>query len=435
MRRTFLIQFIVGLGFASNVFAYDLMQTYHEALVNDPQYASARALLMAGQEQSVQARSALLPNIYASGGYNRTKYESIPYTSETRYGVNLSQPLFNWGNYQSYEKSKLAVAVSEAQFAAAQQDLILRVAQAYFDVLTAQDVLAFAQAQKTAIAQQLESATRSFEVGTTTVTDVHESQARYDLANAQEFAAESDLEIRRSALQQIIGRLPSYLAPLRKDVNVSPPEPNHMDTWVAFSERQNYAVTASEMVLDMARRDIALNRAGHYPTVNLVAGYTQTNSGRQFNLADATSVNSNKSSTFGVHWNIPIFSGYSITSKVRESIALEDKAHNDLVAMRRGAAQLAREAFLGLNSGLSQIRALEAAEVSSLSALDANKLGYEVGVRINIDVLNAEQQVFSTRRDLTSARHAAIMNSLKLKFAAGILDDSDVEQINLLLDR
>ena len=430
-----IIILIAGLGFASKVLAIDLLETYQEALVNDPQYASARALLVAGQEQSVQGRASLLPNLYGAGGYNRTKYESIPHTSETRYGINLSQPLFNWGNYQNYEKSKLAVAVSEAQFAAAQQELILRVAQAYFDVLTAQDVLVFAKAQTVAIGQQLESATRSFEVGTTTITDVHESQARYDLAVAQEYAAESDLEITRAALQQIIGRLPDTLVPLRRDINVSHPEPNQLDTWVAQSERQNYAVAASEMILDMAKRDIALNRAGHYPTVNLVAGYNRTNTGRQFNLADATSVNSKKSGTVGVQWNIPIFSGFAITSRVRESIALEDKARNDLEAIRRGAAQLAREAFLGLNSGLSQIRALEAAKVSSLSALDANKLGYEVGVRINIDVLNAEQQVFSTRRDLTSARHAAIMNSLKLKYAAGILDDGDVEQINLLLDR
>lgn len=435
MRYRLFLSFIASFAFTLNAFSADLMQIYQEALVNDPQYASARASLMAGQEKSVQGFSALLPQINGTGGYSRTKYERVPHVSETKYGVNLTQPLFNWGSYQNYEKSKLAVAVSEAQFAASQQDLIIRVTQAYFDVLTAQDVLVFAQAQKIAIAEQLESAKRSFEVGTTTITDVHEAQARYDLADAQEYAAASDLEVKRAALQQIIGRLPDALSPLRKSVNVSAPDPNRMDTWVNFSERQNYAVAASELTLEMAKRDIAINRAGHYPTVNLVAGYNHTNSGRDFLSSDGQIVNSDNTANIGVQWNIPIFSGYAITSKVRESIALEDKARNDLVTSRRSAAQLAREAYLGLNSGLSQIRALEAAEISSLSALESNKLGYEVGVRINIDVLNAEQQVFSTRRDLTVARHNTIMNALKLKYAAGILNNNDVEQINTLLQK
>jgi len=435
MRNRFIISLIIGLAFTLNAFANDLVQIYQEALVNDPQYASARASLMAGQEQSVQGLSRLFPQIAGSGSYSRTKNEHIPYTSETRYGVNLTQPLFNWVSYQNYEKSKLAVSVSEAHFAASQQELILRVTQAYFDVLTAQDVIVFAEAQKVAIGEQLESAKRSFEVGTTTITDVHEAQARYDLADAQEYAAASDLEIRRAALQQIIGRLPDHLSPLRKSVNVSPPDPNKMDIWVNYSEKQNYAVAASELALEMAKRDISINRAGHYPTVDLVAGHNHTNTGRTLQTPGGGTAYSDTTSSIGVQMNIPLFSGFAVTSKVRESIALEDKARNDLVAARRSSAQLAREAYLGLNSGLSQIKALEAAEISSLSALDANKLGYEVGVRINIDVLNAEQQVFSTRRDLTIARHAAIMNALKLKYAAGILNDSDVQQINLLLQK
>ncbi len=434
MYKRFITSLIASFIWVIHASAADLMQVYQEALLNDPQYASAKASLMAGQEKSVQGLSQLLPQVAGSGSYSRTKYEHVPHTSETKYGVNLTQPLFNWESYQSYEKSKLAVSVSEAQFASAQQELIIRVAQAYFDVLTAQDVLVFAQAQKIAIAEQLESAKRSFEVGTTTITDVHEAQARYDLADAQEYASISDLEIKRAALQQIIGKHPDYLSPLRKGVNVSAPDPNRMDTWVNFSERQNYAVTASELALEMAKRDIAIQRAGHYPTVDLVAGYNHTNTEREFRTA-TRNVYADESSSIGIQMNIPIFSGFAVTSRVREAIALEDKARNDLVASRRNAAQLAREAFLGLNSGLSQIRALEAAEVSSLSALEANKLGYEVGVRINIDVLDAEQQVFSTRRDLTVARHDAIMNALKLKYAAGILNDDDIQQINALLEK
>lgn len=435
MRKRSLLLLVAGMALAWHTRAADLMQIYQEALVNDPQYASASASLMAGQEQSVQGFALLLPQVSGTGNYNRSKYESLSHTSETRYSVSLAQPLFNWDSYQRYEKSKLAVSVSEARFAAARQELILRVAQTYFDVLTAQDVLVFAQAQKVAIAEQLEAAKRSFEVGTTTITDVHEAQARYDLADAQEYASVSDLEVKRAALQQIIGQQPDHLSPLRKGVNVSAPSPDRMDTWVTWSEKQNYGVTAAELALEMAKRDIAISRAGHYPTVDLVAGYNRTNQKREFIAENGSLISPNDSGSIGVQVNIPLFSGFAVTSRVRESIALEDKARNDLVASRRNAAQLAREAYLGLNSGLSQIRALEAAETSSLSALESNKLGYEVGVRINIDVLNAEQQVFSTRRDLTIARHDAIINALKLKYAAGILNDDDIQQINALLER
>lgn len=426
--------FLVALFFCGSLFATDLKEIYQEALVNDPQYASSKAALMAGQEKSVQGLATLLPQIEGSAAYSRNKYEGIPHNSTSRYVATLSQVIWDWGKIQNYEKSKLSVAVSEADFATAQQDLMIRVAQAYFDVLTAQDVLVFAQSQKVAIAEQLESAKRSFEVGTTTITDVHEAQARYDLADAQEYAAKSDLEVKRFALQQIIGRFPDYLAPLQKGVNVAPPQPNQMETWVSFAERQNYTVTADELKLEMAKKDISIQRAGHYPTVNLTGSYTKNNHDTDVRYGNR-SYERNKSGSVGVQLNVPLFSGGAISSRVRESIALEDKARNDLVASRRKAAQLAREAFLGLNSGLSQIRALEAAEISSISALESNKLGYEVGVRINIDVLNAEQQVFSTRRDLSQARHAAIINALKLKYAAGILNENDIDEVNALLKK
>ena len=198
------IPVIAGCLFTANVFAADLMQTYMEALANDTQYASARAALMAGQEKSTQGLSKLLPNLNASGSYGRNYLEGLDYT-ENKYTIALTQPIFNWANFQNYANSKLEVSISEAQFAQAQQDLMMRVAQAYFDVLTAQDVLTFAQAQKAAIAQQLEQAKRSFEIGTVTITDTHEAEARYNLAESDEIAAINDLEVKRTALEQIIG--------------------------------------------------------------------------------------------------------------------------------------------------------------------------------------------------------------------------------------
>jgi outer membrane protein len=322
--------------------------------------------------------------------------------------------------------------VSEVQFAQSQQDLIVRVAQAYFDVLAAQDTLASVQAQKTAITEQLAAAKRNFEVGTATITDTHEAQARFDLVVAQEIAALNDLEIRRTALQQIIGKPAGPLASLRSGVKLNAPEPANLDKWVQSAEQQNYGVVAQQLGVEIAQREIKRNRAGHYPTVDLVASRSHNNqSGSTLSATGSVS----DTNVVGVQWNIPLFAGFAIDSRVREAIALEDKARADLENARRVAAQGARQAFLGVNAGLAQVRALEAAEVSSQSALESNRLGYQVGVRINIDVLNAQQQLFSTRRDLARARYDAIVNGLRLKSAAGVLKEEDLVQVNTLLQQ
>jgi outer membrane protein len=298
------------------------------------------------------------------------------------------------------------------------------VAQAYFDVLTAQDFLTSTRAQKVATTEQLASAKRNFEVGTQTITDTHEAQAAYDLVVAQEFAAINDLDNKRTALQVIVGQAPADLAPLRTGVTIAGPQPAAMEPWVSSAEGQNYAVVGAQLQLEIAKRDIERNRSGHYPTVNLVASSAHS-------TQTASSVVNNNS--IGVQWNVPLFSGFAVTSKVRESIALEDKARNDLEATRRAAAQGARQAYLGVNSGLAQVKALEAAEVSSKSSLDSNKLGYQVGVRINIDVLNAQKLLYSTQQSLSKARYDTIMAGLRLKAAAGSLKPADLDTVNALL--
>jgi len=286
------------------------------------------------------------------------------------------------------------------------------------------------QAQKVAITEQLASAKRNFEVGTATITDTHEAQARFDLAVAQEIAAQNDLEIKRTALQQIIGKPAGELATLPSTVKLNAPEPAVIDKWVESAEQQNYGVVGQQIALEIAQRDITRNRAGHYPTLDLVASRVHSNQsgGTLATLSTVTTTNN-----VGVQWAIPLFSGFSVDSKVRESIALEDRTRSDLENARRVAAQNARQSFLGVTSGLSQVKALEAAEISSKSALESNRLGYQVGVRINIDVLNAQQQLFSTQRDLSKARYDTIVNGLRLKSAAGTLKEDDLVQINLLL--
>ncbi|WP_300752408.1 TolC family outer membrane protein [Janthinobacterium sp.] len=440
MRKPLIAVLMTSAFFSSYAHAADLIQVYQQALANDAQYASARAALSAGMERVPQGLSGLLPQVNASGSNTRGNVEQIlfdqtgnKFTGPTvnvhtnTYNLTLAQPLFRWDRWETYQQSKLAQAIAEAQFAQVQQDLITRVAQAYFDVLSAQDNLGATQAQKVATTEQLASAKRNFEVGTQTITDTHEAQAAYDLVVAQEFAAINDLANKRSALQTIIGAQAPALAPMRTGVLLSAPEPAAIEPWVSSAEEQNFGVVTAQFNVESAKRDIGRNRAGHYPTVDLIAnaGHTYTTGG----------VGGSNNNAIGVQWSIPIFSGFAVTSKVRESIALEDKARNDLETARRTAAQNARQAYLGVNSGLAQVKALEAAEVSSKSALESNQLGYQVGVRINIDVLNAQKQLFSTQKDLSKARYDTIMNGLRLKSAAGTLKETDLMPVNALLDR
>jgi outer membrane protein len=436
--RSSLIASLAAAFISLNAGAADLLQVYREALANDAQYASARATLAAGQERTAQGRAGLLPTAGLSGNASRSNSStsangietSSPTFGTTGYTLSLSQPLFRWANWETYQQGKLSVAASEAQFAQAQQDLIVRVAQAYFDVLTAQDALASVQSQKVAITEQLASAKRNFEVGTATITDTHEAQARYDLAVAQEFAAQNDLQIRRSALQQIIGRPAGDLAALRSGLRLEAPEPVQVERWVDSAEQQNFGVVGQQLAVEIAQREISKSRAGHYPTADLVASRSRNSPGFTATAPGGLSTTTN---SVGVQLAIPLFSGYSVTSRVRETIALEEKARADLENARRTAAQGARQAFGGVNAGLAQVRALEAAEISSQSALESNRLGYQVGVRINIDVLNAQQQLFTTRQNLAKARYDTIMNGLRLKSAAGTLKEEDLMLVNGLL--
>jgi outer membrane protein len=452
MQKPLIAVLLASAFFSLNAQAADLLQVYQQALANDATYASARASAQAGQERVPQGRAGLLPTIGVVGNVTRAKNDFSPFNEGTRitdedgvsqivsgnastltqkqYTVQLSQPLFRWDRWETYQQSKLQQAIAEAQFAQAQQDLITRVAQAYFDLLAAQDTLASTRAQKEAVTEQLASAKRNFEVGTQTITDTHEAQAAYDLVISQEIAAVNDLENKKTALQAIIGTPPAALATLRTGVNLTAPQPLNVDQWVSAAENQNYNVSVAQLNLESAKRDISKNRAGHYPTLDLVASSQHTNLSGQTQQSGRTTNNA-----IGVSYSIPIFSGFAVTSRVRESIALEDKARNDLEANRRNAALLARQSFLGVNSGLAQVKALEAAEVSSNSALESNKLGYQVGVRINIDVLNAQRQLYQTRTDLAKARYNTILAGLKLKAAAGSLREEDLQPINALLSQ
>ena len=431
---------LLATVFAAPLQAADIVQVYRDALANDAQYMAARATAEAGREKLPQGLAGLLPTLGASANtlWNENKYEASNRTDVIRkdynthaYNVSLTQPLFRWQNIVQYGQAKLQVVQAEANFAQASQDLILRVAQAYFDVLYAEENLRAVRANKQAIAQQLEQAKKNFEVGTATITDSQEAQSRYDLASAQEIAAENEREVKRYALRVIVGKDYPSLNRLRADAELAPPQPASMDPWVASAETDSFTVQAQQAAAAVAEKEVDRMRAGHYPTVDVVANYGKNNSALSFvgnDTLDTTSRN------VGLQLNIPIFQGGYVNSKTREAEANRTAANASLENTRRTAALGARQSYLGVVNGLAGINALKAALVSSSSALESNKLGYEVGVRINIDVLNAEQQVYNTRRDLAKVRFDTLLAQFKLKASVGALSETDLEQINPLFE-
>ena len=421
--------------------AENLLEVYRDARAYDAQYAAARYALQAGREKLPQGKALLLPTIGLSANLTDNRIESDSknptlspsFSRDYRtdgYVLNLSQPIYRKQNFIQYDEAGYQVKQAEASFGQAAQDLIVRTAQAYFDMLAAQDNLGLVGAQKAAIAEQLAQAKRNFEVGTATITDTREAQARYDLVVAQEIAAKNDLETRRRALQQITGKEYSTLQPLRPNVTLSPPNPNDMQDWVKIAEKQSYSVQAQEAISEIARLEAQRASAGHYPTLDLVANYGQTDqTASQFSPYGSNLTNS----SIGLQLALPLYQGGAISSREREAAANYEKAKQDLANARRTAALAVRQSYLGVINGIAQVGALEQALVSSNSALESNKLGYEVGVRINIDVLNAQQQLFSTRRDLAAARYNTITTQLKLKAAAGSLREQDLDAVNLAL--
>jgi outer membrane protein len=434
---------ISGMFLASAAQAADLASVYRDAVGYDATFAAAKASLDAGRERLPQSRAGLLPNLGVSANTvwndtditprtNPQSKSSLNYNSHG-WTATLSQPLFRWQNWATYKQGEFGVAQAEAQFAAARQDLILRVAQAYFDVLLAQETLAVSQAQKIAITQQLESAKRNFEVGTATITDTHEAQARYDLAVATEIAADSDLTVKRQVLRTVAGNEPDVLKTLKPGTLISRPQPDDMMKWAETAETGNPTVVQAQAGLEIASQEVSKQRAGHMPTLDLVATYGKNGAGYSASVPGGAGIDTTNR-TVGLQVAVPLFAGGYVVSKTTEAVALREKALADLDNARRQAALGARQAFLGVSSGLSQVKAYEAAVASSQAALDSNKLGYEVGVRINIDVLNAQSQLYDTRQKLMKARLDTLVAQLKLKAAAGNLADEDVIAINTLLE-
>ncbi|MDR7148321.1 outer membrane protein [Hydrogenophaga palleronii] len=421
---------------AAGAQAQNLVELYESARSFDASYLSARSQFDANIARAEQARAGILPQAGLSAGANWGNVDTAGMGSSRSVNnqnvtLSASQPLYRPANTLAYEQGQLSVDVARAQLEAAEQDLVLRTTAAYFDVLAAIDTLAFVQAQKSAVSEQLASAKRNFEVGTTTITDSREAQARFDLVLAQEIAAENDLRVKRLALDQLVGKNGVTPRPLAVPVALPAISPADPEAWVAQAETAHPTILQATRGLEIAKLETRKAEAGHKPTLDLVGQY-QVARGPSTAFPTAGNVRTNTASV-GVQFNMPLFAGYAIQNRVKETLALEEKARTDLEAARRGVTQATRSAYFGVLSGQGQVKALEAAEASSQSALEANQLGYQVGVRINIDVLNAQSQLFQTKRDLAQARYNVLLGQLRLKQASGQLTPQDLQAINALL--
>lgn len=420
--------------------AQSLIELYESARAYDATYQSARLQYDANVARADQARAGILPSAGLTGSATRTDLDITPAINpalnRTFSGqsatISASQPLYRPANWAAYAQGKQQLEVARAQLDSAEQDLIVRTSQAYFDVLASQDSLTFVKAQKAAVAEQLASARRNFEVGTATITDTREAQARYDLVLAQEIAAENDLRVKKIALDQLVGKQDAQPLGLAAPLVLPPLEPAEVNAWVQRTNTHP-GVRQAQSNLEIARLEVERAQAGHKPTLDLTASYA---AGRNPNgTASLPTSSRNTSAAVGLALNVPLFSGFATQNRIRETLALGERAQSDLEGARRTIAQNTRTAFFGVVSGQGQVKALEAAELSSQSALDANRLGYQVGVRINIDVLNSQSQLFQTKRDLARARYDVLVGNLRLRQASGTLAPQDLQPINALLAR
>jgi len=413
--------------------AANLTDIYRLAQQNDAVYASAQAAYQAGMEKLLQARSLLLPSLNLAAGLNH--YETDTNVSDPKHytspGLTLTliQPLYRKQNLEALEQARLQVQAVEAQLKLARQSLILRTAQAYFDVLQAQDNLATAQAQKAAIAQQLAQARKSFEVGAATIVDSHEAQASFDATVALEIAAGNDLEVKRRTLEKLIMAEAPKLDPLASNVAAPRPQPDDMNAWVKQAEVDSLSVVVGLANAEVARREVARQNAGYLPTLDLAVSYGLTNN----TVVGSVSGVDSRSAAIGLQLGWNLYQGGATRSLVREAVANQEKARFDLENARRQAALDTRQAYLGVVSGDARVAALQQAVVSSETQLKSTKLGQEVGVRTAVDVLNAEQQLYSAQRDLAAARYAALISGLNLKAAAGVLSEADMQALDALL--
>ncbi len=414
-----------------------LLDIYHQALAHDPTLASALSANKAAQEIIEQGKALYRPTVNFNASANTTQ-SNIRYLNGTtppgsssfenyKAAVEARQPIYRKQNLVQMNQANTQVSLADKQYHLSQQDLILRSTQAYFDVLIAQDKLDLLAAQKAAILGQLDQAKATFDVGTATITDVNEAQARYDLIVAQEVAALNEYEIAKRSVEAITGETPTKLATVKSDIQVAQLNQNMQD-WQQVAVQNNLNIQIQQDALKLAEQEVERANAGHLPTLDAVVSVGDSYSNGSPSVFSAG--NDLKSATIGLELQIPLYAGGAISSRARQAVLNKQKAQNDIdIALRQTDLETQR-AYLNLNTSIAQVKALDQALISSQSQLDSTKLGYEVGVRTSVDVLNAQQQLFSAKRDLLQARYNYLVNIIRLKAASGLVSEPDLQDIN-----
>jgi len=412
-----------------SLFAMDLMEAYTRAKEHDPLFGSSFYEREAARTLSKQGRSFLLPQIRIVGSTSRYEFDTAPsaYQDHTGYssGINLRQPVFNLPKFYEFHQHNIRETIGDVRFASAEQDLILRVAEAYFNGMAARQLLELIDTEKKAVSEQLEQAKRMFRAGVATITDVHDAEARYDSILSKEVENKYNLEIKIQALKRIVGIEPDGLSFLKEDTPLRVPEPESLEGWIEIAKKHNPILKSYAYNVDYYKEELKKNKGQRLPTVDLVAGYSWTNTVSEYLKTQQIAYTS-----VGIQVNIPVFSGGYILAKVKESQARFEQTKKEYENALLDNVQKLTEAFLGIKASIVRMNMLMTAIRSASTSLYSNKKGLIAGVRTIVDVLNAERELHDVRGRLLQARYDYMMNMLKLKFYAGTLSEEDVLMIN-----
>ncbi len=433
LKRLCLLGLLLGCAAAQGA---DLITVYRQAARTNPELAAAAANLQAVRESRPQAMAALLPSINANGAIERLRQKNLNDPKITEHATNkvasldLVQPLFHYDRWIQLRQADSEIAQAEADYAAAEQELMVQVAERYFDVLDAQDNLEFAEAEKSAIGRQLEQATQRFEVGLIAITDVKAAQARYDLSVSQEISAISQLVESKDTLSEIAGEYYDELAPLKPDLELARPDPDSREAWIERARQQNLRVLSAQAAAETARQEIRRQRSGHYPTLDLNANTTYFD--RDFG---GVVPQERHDSGVGVQLNIPLYEGGAVNSRTREAQNRFEQSQQLLLQQLRAAELETRNAFRGIRTDIAQVKALAESLRSTEVAVEAEEAGFEVGTRTIVDVLNSQRENYLARLNYARARYLYVVDQLRLKKAAGILSTEDLIEVNQALDQ
>jgi outer membrane protein len=445
----YLITLVSAIVVANPAHAASLLEVYQQALQSDPLIHEAEARRLATLEAVPQARGSLFPQLVAGGSWSagsrsgRDAFQDqgvilVANTESDRdtfgWGAELRQSIFRWDQVVTLQQANKIAAKAEIDFEAAQQDLIVRVVSRYFEVLAAEDRLTSIHADRNAIARQLEQAKQRFEVGLIAITDVQESQAAYDQSVAAEIQAKRELATARGLLQEITGEYVAALAAPGEDFPLNSPNPADEASWIDLAMGQNLSVVSSRFEEEIARSEISFRRTGHYPTVELVANYNDSDSDISAQFVDGVAFpdfnTTNQQDSIALEFSVPLFAGGRTSSRVREAVYLHRASKEQLQRVVRETERLTRDAYLGVLSEISRVNALAQAVQSTRTALEATQAGFEVGTRTIVDVLNAQRSLYIAITNYYQSRYTYIGNVLRLKLATGTLAVQDLEQID-----